>query len=59
VLDLRRILTDQQLAEVVEDPEHAAPTPGEARFSDTRQPFVGADEHDDHRVVVARTHAHG
>ena len=45
--------------EVVEDPEHAAPAAGEARLADARQPLVGADEHDDHRVVVTRTHAHG
>ena len=45
--------------EVVEDAEHAAAPPAEARLADPRQPLVGADEHDDHRVVVTRANAHG
>jgi hypothetical protein len=59
VLDPRRVLPDQQVAEVVEDAEHAASATGEARLADPCQPLVGADEHDEHGVVVARTHAHG
>jgi hypothetical protein len=59
VLDLPWVLPDQQLLEVVEDAEHAPAAPGEARFPDARQPFVGADEHDDHGVLVAWPDAHG
>ena len=59
VLDLPRVLPDQQLAEVVEDAEHAAAPPAEARLADPRQPLVGADEHDDDGVVVALADAHG
>ena len=55
---LARVLADEQLAEVVEDAEHAAAPAREARLADARQPLVGADEDDDHRVVVARTDAH-
>ncbi len=36
VLDLRRVLPDEQVAEVVEDPEHAPPAPAEARLADAR-----------------------
>ena len=35
-------------------PSTPRPRPAEARLADARQPFVGADEHDDHGVVVAR-----
>ncbi len=59
VLDLARVLADEQLGEVVEDAEDAASLTGQARLADARQPLVGADEHDDHRVLVARPHAHG
>ena len=54
-----RVLADEQLGEVVEDAEDAAPLTGQARLADARQPLVGADEHDDHRVLVARPHTHG
>ena len=53
------ILADQQLAEVVEDAEHPATAAGETRLADARQPLVGADEHDEHGVVVTPAHAHG
>ena len=39
---------------MVEHAEHPAPLPAEARLADPGQPLVGADEDDDHRVVVAR-----
>ncbi len=52
VLDLPGILSHEELAEVVEDAEHAAPLPGEARLADAREPFVGADEHDDDGELV-------
>src|SRR5215207_10189699 len=57
VLDLPRVLPNQQLLEVVEDAEHTQAAPSEARFPDARQPFVGADEHDDDGVLVARPDA--
>jgi hypothetical protein len=59
VLDLPGVLPDQEVAEVVEDAEHATPAPTEARLADARQPLVGADEHDDDRIVVALADAHG
>ena len=59
VLDLRRILADEQLPEVVEDADHAAAAPGEARLADPGQPLVRAHEHEDHGVLVARADAHG
>ena len=52
------ILADEQLREVVEDPDHAAAAAGEARLADAGEPLVGTDEDEDHRVVVASTDAH-
>ena len=52
VLDLARVLPDEQLGEVVEHAEHRAPLPGQARLADAREALVGADEDDDHREPV-------
>ena len=54
MLDPARVLADEQLGEVVEDPEHAAAPAREARLADPRQALVGAHEDDDHRIVVPR-----
>jgi hypothetical protein len=59
VLDFCRVLPYEQLAEVVEDAQYAAPAPGQARLADARQPLVGADEHDEHGIVVTSAHPHG
>ena len=59
VLDPARVAPDEQVGEVVEDPDHASPPSGEARLADPGQPLVRANEDDDHRVVVPVADAHG
>ena len=59
VLDPRRVLPDQQLAEVVEDAEHAAPRPARLASPMPVSPSSVRTSTMMHGVVVTRADAHG